>query len=251
MSALDQLVDELDRWRDAGVLAEFWWRDDDAISSTPALDRLLEVVAGGPIAIAVVPNAADDSLAARLETEQNVDVFQHGWAHENHADGLTNSEYPAGRPVAEVYSEFLNGRARLLQLFGERALPVFAPPWHGFDDSYLELLALAQLRGISTKGARSSPRASGLKQINIHCVPLAWTSPPSFGDETLYVQQICAHLEGRRSGRLDRDEPTGFLTHHLVQDEASYRFMERTRIIIDQHPAAAWVGARDLFQLAS
>lgn len=249
MSGLRQVVDELDRWRGAGILASFWWRDDDAVSHTPALDRLLKAVADAPIAIAVVPREADESLAARLETEHNVDVLQHGWAHENHANAPPSSEYPAGRSIDEVCDEFRNGRARLLDLFGDRALPVFAPPWHGFDESYLDLLSSAHLRGISAKGVRSSPHIRGLKQANIHCVPIAWTSPPSFGDDEPYVLQICAHLEGRRIRRFDPDEPTGILTHHLVQDEASYSFLERFRTIVDGHPAAAWVSARELFRI--
>jgi len=249
VSSVEGLIAELDRWRTAGIVARFWWRDDDAISATPALERLLNVVGDRPIAVAVVPRDADDRLATRLEMAGNVDVLQHGWAHQNHANEPPNSEYPAGRSADQVSAEIRDGRARLLQLFGRRALPVFVPPWHGFHDGYFELLNGACLTGFSSKGARSSPYVHELTQVNIHCVPIAWTSPPSFGDPEPFVSQLCTHLEGRRTGRFDRDEPTGVLTHHLVQDEASYAFIRDILAIIDQHPAATWASARELFRL--
>jgi peptidoglycan/xylan/chitin deacetylase (PgdA/CDA1 family) len=250
MSSLYLLVEELDRWRGADRLAEFWWRDDDAISYTPALDKLLKAAANVPIAIAVVPSTADGSLATRFENEENIDVLQHGWAHENHANAPPSSEYPPGRPADEVRNEFRNGRARLLDLFGDRALPVFAPPWHGFDETYLDLLSSVHLTGFSTKDVRSSREIRGLRQANIHCALIAWTSPPSFGDDEPYVLQICAHLRGRRTGRFDPQEPTGILTHHLVQDDVSYIFLKSFCNIIAEHPAARWVSARELFRSA-
>jgi len=57
---------ELDAWSAAGRTAELWWRDDDAIVPTPALDRLLDIRrrSGVPIALAVIPARAQATLAA-------------------------------------------------------------------------------------------------------------------------------------------------------------------------------------------
>jgi hypothetical protein len=60
------LIDEFDRWRDAGRVATLWWRDDDAASPSERLDRLLSISGDIPIALAVVPAAADARLAAWL-----------------------------------------------------------------------------------------------------------------------------------------------------------------------------------------
>ena len=46
---------ELDRWQEAGRTAAFWWRDDDAIAPTAALDRLAATGAGIPKTLAVIP----------------------------------------------------------------------------------------------------------------------------------------------------------------------------------------------------
>jgi hypothetical protein len=60
------LVDELDRWEEAGRVAQLWWRDDDAVAPTPALDRLLDVAAGIPLSLAVIPAEMVRELATAL-----------------------------------------------------------------------------------------------------------------------------------------------------------------------------------------
>src|SRR5216684_8019215 len=57
---------ELDAWRAAGRSATLWWRDDDAVRPTPALDRLLAIAAGVPLALAVIPGPTGAPLAERL-----------------------------------------------------------------------------------------------------------------------------------------------------------------------------------------
>jgi len=55
------------------------------------------------------------------------------------------------------------------------------------------------------------------------------------------------HLAACRCGEADRDEPTGWLTHHLQHDAAGWDFLttllERTRA----DPCVRWVSARTLF----
>src|SRR5205823_4246421 len=82
----DALIHELDAWAKAGKTAEIWWRDDDAIAATPALERLLELRQRHDLGLmlAVIPARAADSLVDRLAREPAVAVAQHGWAHLNH-----------------------------------------------------------------------------------------------------------------------------------------------------------------------
>ena len=63
----DDLARELDSWAEAGRVARFWWRDDDAIEPTPALSRLLDLgdTHGIEVAVAVVPATASATPAGR------------------------------------------------------------------------------------------------------------------------------------------------------------------------------------------
>ena len=51
---------ELARWRAEGLSLPIWWRDDDAIAPTPALERLLALAEQfeAPLHLAVIPEPA-------------------------------------------------------------------------------------------------------------------------------------------------------------------------------------------------
>lgn len=243
---LSLLSAELEKWpADAGP-ATFWWRDDDASGPCNELDRLLAVADSCPLALATVPSYATEALSDRLATERNVTVFQHGWKHQNHSVHGSNSEYPPGRPPEIVAQEFSDGSARLTTLFGEQFAPVFTPPWHGLDESYLPLLRPAGIGGLSLKGRRRAVANAALVQNNVHCVPIEWSNPPRFGEPARYIGQIVDHLVQRRTGA-DREEATGILTHHLVQDQASLDFVRDLLNLIATHPNARLVDPAELF----
>src|SRR5258708_2492291 len=75
----EQIRSELDAWAAAGITARFWWRDDDASADTPQLRRLLSTARelGVTVALAVVPERADQSLVDVLSTT-GCCVWQHG-----------------------------------------------------------------------------------------------------------------------------------------------------------------------------
>lgn len=243
---LSQLIAELDKWSSDDP-ATFWWRDDDAAEPTRQLDALLQVAAGRPLALAVIPCCATSDLAGRLSGEPHVSIFQHGWKHQNYAEEGPNSEYPPGRSESAISAEFGEGFAKLSGLFGRQFLPVFTPPWHGLDESYLELLRAAGIKGISSKGRRPGRVQRGFIRNNIHCVPIQWTEPPSFGEPDPFVGQLVSHLEQRRSAA-DRGEATGILTHHLVQTQDSLEFVRDVLDLVTDHPSARLVEAAVLFE---
>jgi len=62
---------------------------------------------------------------------------------------------------------------------------------------------------------------------------------------------VVKHLKARRRpGRAGRAVPTGFLTHHLAEDRAGWRFIDRFLAETTRHPAARWLDAARLFGAA-
>ena len=57
MSPWQRLSAELDQWQALGRAATLWWRDDDAETATPALEKLLGLQRrhGVPLALATIP----------------------------------------------------------------------------------------------------------------------------------------------------------------------------------------------------
>src|SRR6516165_2549570 len=97
------LVSEFDQWGEAGRVATLWWRDDDAVTASCRLDRLVSVAGDVPISLAVISAAAHPELAAwvadlsRSHIAPSLAVLQHGWCHTNHAVNGKKNEFPPER----------------------------------------------------------------------------------------------------------------------------------------------------------
>ena len=65
---MNSLLAELDCSAGTGQRITFWLRDDDAVTTTPALDRLLSQAAtfDVPVVLAVIPMPAEPELASSL-----------------------------------------------------------------------------------------------------------------------------------------------------------------------------------------
>jgi len=235
------LAVELDRWEEAGRAARLWWRDDDAVASTPQLDRLLGLAADMPLALAVIPADAGQSLAAALAPWTQVAVLHHGWCHANRAVSGKKSEYPAERHPVDVADELDEGRQRLRALFGTRALPVFVPPWNRFAGRFIPLLVEARFRALSQQAPRATALPAGIAALDVHLDVTAWRGDRDFVGAGAALGRLLAELRQRRE--TGGDSPIGILTHHLVMDAATEDFLSQLLLWTGGHAAVSWLGA--------
>ncbi len=243
------LVDELDRWGEAGRVAALWWRDDDAVAATPQLDGLLRLAGEVPIALAVIPALARPELAAALPSTPRVAVLQHGWQHANRAGHGKKSEYPEGRSAAVVGEEIAAGRARLTALFGPSALPVLVPPWNRIAHELLPLLSEQGIAGLSAMATRcGAPLPPGLAAIDVHVDLVAWRGGRGFIGTVAALGGLVGHLRAARLGAGAAARPIGILTHHLIMDGATAAFVDRLIALTGAHEAARWTAAAELLQ---
>jgi hypothetical protein len=240
---------EIDRWRDAGRIVEFWWRDDDATQPTRALERLVSLAGlfKAPLALAVIPAHAEPALFALLPPE--AEVLQHGADHSNRArPGDKKTEYPANEAVDAALARLADARQRLSELAGPRSLGVLAPPWNRIAARLLPHLASCGFRGLSRYGARSSAQAApGVTEINTHVDIIDWKGSRAFVGVEQALSQATRHLAARRQGGADADEPTGWLTHHACHDEQAWAFLADLFDRLRSEPGVRWKSARDLF----
>ena len=244
---------ELDRWTDAGQTATLWWRDDDAGEMTEQLDRLLKLREKADIALALatVPARVDASFRARMAAEAGVAVLQHGYSHHNFATpGERKIELDGSRPADHVIADLAVGMQSLGSLPGW--VPVLVPPWNRIAPHLLPLLPELGYRGLSGLGARQRPNVlAGLRQNNVHIDPIDWRGrngpPRAFGRTENALAIAIEHLASRRTGAVDGDEATGLMTHHLVQDENTWRFVEQFIAHTKAHPAVEWLAADNVF----
>ncbi|MBT5107328.1 MAG: polysaccharide deacetylase [Rhodospirillaceae bacterium] len=230
---------ELDAWRDAGRVATFWWRDDDATDETPALTRLLDIAGDIPVSLASIPRDATTALANAIADQPNVSVLQHGYAHTNHAPPLEKkAEFGPHRPLDAMQRDLTTGFIRLRDLFGPRFQAIFVPPWNRMADSVAPLLPQVGLQSFSTYGLTQKSLAA--PQVNTHADIINWRGGRTFLGESAVLDLMTNHLSARRRGDAAENAPTGLLTHHLVHDDACWRFTGDLVQAVTDHPAASW-----------
>lgn len=250
MSDWHGLKVELERWTQSGRIATLWWRDDDAVASTPALDRLLTVARQPngtpvPLCLAAIPAQADGTLAARAAENPYLSILQHGFAHRNHAPpDEKKAELGDHRPAKAVLAELADGRQRLQALFGDRFLPVLVPPWNRMAPAVRDGLPGIGLQNYSVYGPRAPDDGSA---TNTHADIIDWHHGRGFVGTAAALRLIAGHLAARREGRADADEPTGLLTHHLVQDEAGWSFLTELVYRLSRQPGARWLAGTTIF----
>ncbi len=245
VSSWRHLSAELDQWQALGHAATLWWRDDDAVTASPALDRLLRLQqdSGVPLALAVIPARVREALACKLEHYPRVAVLQHGYAHNNYAgEGERAIELGGQRHRGKVVEELQQGWQDLRVLFADRLLPVMVPPWNRISAELYPHLRGLGFRALSCFSARSRREAiSGLQQSNCHADLVDWRHGRRFRGQGPTLDHICTHLQARRAGRADAGEATGVLSHHLVHDDDCWRFLDTLLDQCNRHPGARWL----------
>ncbi|MBM7331641.1 polysaccharide deacetylase family protein, partial [Agrobacterium sp. S2] len=228
---------------EAGKVADFWLRDDDAVAPTPALTQLLDLSArhSVPVVLAVIPQTTGQPLAEYLGNRPLVTVVVHGWSHSNFAgDGEKKQELGPHRPIEVVTTELTAGLTRLEALHGGRFVPVLVPPWNRIAPSLVDILSgLGSLRALSVFGAE---KEGSLQMINTHVESdgLAWNTGAR--DHAVLIDDIVRRLQVM----FDGGGSMGFLTHHLVHDESAWQFIEALFAQTASHPASRWIALRDM-----
>lgn len=231
------LRDELQRWSAAGRKVKFWFRDDDAIEPTPALDRLLSLANrfDVPMALAIIPQPTGEALAKRLAGESRVTATVHGWTHQNHApDDTKKQELGLHRPQAVVLDELHRGFDKLKALYDKQFVPLLVPPWNRIDDALLPHLASFGYRAVSVFGlAEQAP--VGL--INTHIDIMRWHGIRGGLPHAEVIGRLVEELRIRFDGH---DESIGVMTHHLVHDDLAWDFVETLFEETADHAAIEW-----------
>jgi len=237
------LARECAAWGESGRLATWWWRDDDAVAATPALDTLLEV-ARGPIALAVIPARLQPDLMPRLRGNPEAKVLQHGFAHINNAPaGGRKSEFPDERDLEAIRADLGTGFKKLSAAFGPQFLPVLTPPWNRAGGRTVAILQSIGFMGLTRYLPRPAAQAAGVNLSNTHVDVIDWRgtgigSTRPFLGESACLDLFIGHLRARRLGEADGQEPTGVLSHHLVHDPSTWRFLEKLRDFLGNQAAA-------------
>ncbi|WP_299689356.1 polysaccharide deacetylase family protein [uncultured Tateyamaria sp.] len=211
--------------RAANTMPTLWWRDDDAVAPTRALDQLCALTETFHLSVhlAIIPALATDALAAYCVDAPLIPVV-HGWAHTDHSAAHDKkNEFLTPRPDAK--RDAARGLTHMRSLFGQTLRPMFVPPWNRISAQVTTALPDMGYTTLSTFGPRGAA-VPGLTRINTHVDPIHWKGTRSLVDTQTLIDDAAAHLRQRSTGAADASEPFGLLTHHLVHDAAIWAFAE-------------------------
>lgn len=239
-----ELRKELTAWRVAGLTPRLWWRDDDAIEPTPALDRLeaLAVYLDLPVHLAVIPRDARTALSEHVFVSTHLIPVVHGWAHANHAPS-DEKKAEFGQPRGDAEQELAEGLARSRRLFGSRLQPLFVPPWNRLHQDFLPVLQNLGYQAVSTYG--TADLGSMLPFVNTHLDPIDWRGTRGLLPPETLIESAVAQLRRNRGMVTSADPlPFGLLTHHLVHDDAIWEFCKRFLAEMLAGGATTWTFAK-------
>ena len=253
MDAFGALREELDQWAARGRAASLWWRDDDLMAPTPALDRAIDLANQFEtlIALAVIPKDVVPDLVDRLAGTPSW-VLVHGWCHQDHAaTGEKKHEFGASRDLSARMTDARCALAPIQELFPEQPA-CFVPPWNRIGADLVAPLDDLGYKALSTFGARSltgqqARTSKSLVWVNTHVDLIDWRGNRGFIGVPALVKALVDQLAARRLGRVEPGEPTGILSHHLVTDEAGWRGLEAVLAVLCEHPGCGFADPAMLF----
>jgi SAM-dependent methyltransferase len=256
LTAWDALEHEVQAWLDSGGSGKLWVRDDDATTAEPRLLELIELCKreAVPLTMAIIPLPMTVDLVGLIADQPHVTPIQHGFDHQNREESTDKpkSEFPTERATVEALRSIQLGWYILHEAFGERALPVFCPPWGTLAPKFqdrLQDLGFAGYSGsrVASEIYRRGTRPTGLSLAGAH---VAVNRTRRSGGPELADQRILEILTATiRAIRLDgSNEPVGIMTHHWGVDEGVRHFLQRL-FDVTRGAGATWTNAQELFGL--
>jgi hypothetical protein len=214
--------------------AAMFIRDDDGGWNSRALHALLAVTAsrGVPVAVAVIPDAADAALGQALRRTDAllVALHQHGRAHVNHETVGRKCEFGPSRSAEQQRDDIVAGRNRLRDLLGDRLEPIFTPPWNRCTAATVRCLAELDFELLSRDSSASAFDDEPIAELP---VSLDWTgrSGANAGAEA-WGQTIARAVQ-------DAERPVGLMLHHAVMSRTDLDLVAELLDVLTPHPAIA------------
>lgn len=200
-----------------------------------------------PLAMAVVPAWLTRIRANQLFAAAPLDELlwgwhQHGWRHVNCQRTGEKSEFGEQRPAEKQWRDIAMGLEKMKEIFGERLLPVFTPPWNRLPAATMKILEKLDFKAVSTTRPFHSTMKTGigLKNFRIHLdlhTRKAKDGPADF-----------FNLLNEISTLLTKKEPVGIMLHHQRMTPFAFEFLDELLRQLKQKVGVRFLSFSDLLE---
>jgi len=227
-----RLHEAAERWTGNHVPTVFFRADDigaggRAFEAVCRLFRHHET----PLAMAVVPawlsQVRKEQLFRSAPLEESLwGWHQHGWRHVNWQRTGKKSEFGEQRPFEKQWRDIWQGRQKMEDIFLDRFIPVFTPPWNRLSPLTVKILQQLNFRGISLAGPlpRGARPPSGLTNLRVQIDLHTRKARDPEQDYLALLDEITAMM--------GRKEPIGIMVHHHRMSLFAFDFLHELLTIL-------------------
>ncbi len=221
----------------------FWWRDDDVcapkkklitltnIRYERRLERTLKLLAkyNIPGIFAVIPKNFLEHKGGQFELIQKYNTFiaLHGTEHVNKSKTGPKSEFPDDCDVQKTLREILENKTKFEEVFKDRLLPMFVPPFNSIC-----ALLKQQLLG-NGFAAVSVINAGTHEPYNVDIDFMDWNARKLRPEREILAQIINLIKNGQTT--------IGFNNHHHAINMCSFKFLEKLVRTLSGFDNVKWV----------
>ena len=210
-----------------------FFRADDIGAGGKAFDALCRLFRYHevPLGMAVVPAWLSPTRIEQLFRTADRDHplwswHQHGWRHVNWQRTAKKSEFGQQRPFEKQWRDLWQGKQKMAEVFGDRFVPVFTPPWNRLSLSTLKILQELNFRGVSMTDPlpRGSKTPIELKNLRIQLDLHTRKAQDGLADYQNLLEEL--------SSLLEKKEPLGIMIHHQRMTLFAFEFLNELLYVL-------------------
>jgi hypothetical protein len=243
-----RLHEAAERWTGNHVPTVFF-RADDIGAGGRAFEAICRLFRHHqtPIAMAVVPawlsQVRKEQLFRSAPLEEPLwGWHQHGWRHVNWQRTGKKSEFGEQRPFEKQWRDIWQGRQKMEEIFLDRFIPVFTPPWNRLSPLTVKIVQQLNFRGISLAGPlpRGARQPSGLTNLRVQIDLHTRKSRDPEQDYLDLLDEITAMM--------GRKEPVGIMVHHQRMSLFAFDFLHELLTLLNHQSQVDLRGFRNILE---
>ena len=244
----NRLHEAAERWTGNHAPAVFF-RADDIGAGGRAFEALCRLFRHHetPLAMAVVPAWISQVRREQLFHSAPLEEplwgwHQHGWRHVNWQRTGKKSEFGEQRPFEKQWRDIWQGRQKMEEIFLDRFIPVFTPPWNRLSPLTVKIVQQLNFRGISLAGPlpRGARQPSGLANLRVQ-IDLHTRKAREPEKDYLDLLDELTALMGKK-------EPIGIMVHHHRMSLFAFDFLHELLTVLNHHSQVDLQGFRNFLE---